>query len=314
MIKKSQKLKFEPFFGFTSKHLQMIIAAFLPGGKAPLSTEMLVDIGNGDQLSCQVSIPTKWKVNDKTIVLIHGLGGSHDSRYMVRMSRKLYDKDYKVVRVNLRGSGTGKGLSKLPYNAGNSQDVLKVLQVLKKSVPSSDIVIIGFSLGGNTALKLAGELGQAAPNLIKSVIAVCPPFDLEYTVLTMKKKKYQLYQKYYLKGIFKQALPWTTEKFKSVYDYDEKITGPLWGYTGAKDYYLKNSSMHFLNRISVNTDILCAEDDPFVSINALKDLSPSDYVHLWTTDHGSHMGFLGRKNFQWVDTLLLNWIEEKKEF
>ena len=313
MINKSQKLKFEPFFGLTSKHLQMIIAAFLPGGKAPQSSEMLIDIGGGDQLSCLVSTPPKWKINHTTVIMIHGLGGSHDSRYMVRMARKLYDKNYKVVRVNLRGSGTGKGLSKLPYNAGNSHDVLKVIQDLKKTVPTSDIILIGFSLGGNTALKLAGELGKNAVSLIKSVIAVCPPFDLEYTVLTMKKKKYQLYQKYYLKGISKQSLPWTTEKFKSIHDFDENVTGPLWGYTNAQDYYLNNSSMHFISSITVDTHILCAEDDPFVSLKALENISFSNNVHLWTTEYGSHMGFLGRTNFQWVDKLLIKWIEKKED-
>lgn len=311
MHKNSKKIKFKPFFGLASNHLQMIISAFMPSGKSPPSIQQLFEIGNGDRLSCEISIPQNWTEKQKTVALIHGLGGSHESRYMIRMTRKLYEKGNKVVRINLRGSGSGKGLSKLPYNAGNSQDVLKVLEELKKMHPLSEITLIGFSLGGNIALKLAGELGLEAEKLIKTVIAISPPFDLEHTVLAMQQRNHWLYLKYYLKGISKQAKPWTTEKFRSVYEYDDKITGPLWGYSGAKDYYLNNSSKYFLDKIAVTTHILCAEDDPFVSIAALKGITTTDHVHLWTTDSGSHMGFLGRTNFQWLDALLLSWVDDK---
>lgn len=142
-----KKLHFQPFWGLSSKHLQMIVAVFFPQKKSFTSTQHLIDIGNGDQLSCEVSIPTDWMQDHNTTVLIHGLGGSHSSGYMVRIAHKFYKKGHKVVRINLRNCGSGKGLSKLPYNAGNSEDVFKVLQALKKDAPNSNISVIGFSLG-----------------------------------------------------------------------------------------------------------------------------------------------------------------------
>lgn len=309
IINNVKKLNFKPFFGLSSKHLQMIISNFIPCGKAPLSKQWFIDIGNGDKLSCEVSTPLNWKNDNKTIALIHGLGGSHTSKYMVRMARKLYEKGNRVIRINLRSCGSGKGLSKLPYNAGNSDDILKVLQALKTETPHSDIFVVGFSLGANTALKLAGELGPEAENLVKTFIAVCPPLDLEHTVLSMQQRKNHLYHQYYLKQVHEQAKPWTTQKFTSLYEFDDKITGPLWGFTGAKDYYQNCSSKYFLKKICVASHILCAEDDPFISINVLKDLSLSNHVHLWTTKYGSHLGFLGRTKFHWIDHLLLNWID-----
>lgn len=310
---KIKRLHFQPFLGLYSRHLQMIISAYIPGGKAPPSKQWFVDLGNDDQLSCEVSTPQNWKENNKTIALIHGLGGSHTSRYMVRMARKLYKRGNKVVRINLRGCGSGKGLSKLPYSAGNSYDVLKVLQALKKETPDSETSVIGFSLGGNTVLKLAGELGSEAENLVKTFIAVCPPLDLEQCVLSIQQKKYSLYHKYYLKRIFEQAGKWTTTKFQSLYEYDDKITGPLWGFTGAQDYYQNCSSKKFLSKIRVTSHVICAEDDPFIPIDALKDVPLSQHVNLWTTKYGSHMGFLGQTNqgwkFHWIDHLLLNWVE-----
>lgn len=174
---KITKLPFKPLWGITSKHLQMILANFWPIGRPPPSHEQLIDIGNGDQLACAISTPKNFT---KTIVLIHGLGGDQTARYMVRLARKFYAKGFKVVRVNLRNCGPGKGLSKLPYNSGTSGDILHVVQYLKKTSPHSDITVIGFSLGGNIALKLAGELHKN--DLLEHVIAVCPPLDLDSCV------------------------------------------------------------------------------------------------------------------------------------
>ncbi|MBA3238378.1 MAG: alpha/beta fold hydrolase [Parachlamydiaceae bacterium] len=306
-----KQLKFTPTLGITSKNFQMIISTCLPKGQEPPSEHILIDLGEGDQLSCQISTPVNWKTNGKTIVLIHGLGGSHSSRYMVRMARKLYARNDKVVRVNLRNCGSGVGLSKRPYCGGNSHDIQKVLEYLKKQSPDSDIQLIGYSLGGNIALKLAGELGQEADRLIKTVIAVCAPYNLEHAVESIQKKENRIYHSYFLKSILKGSHRWTSEKIHTIFEFDEKVTGPSWGYAGAKEYYHSCSCEHFLTNIRCETHLLFARDDPFVCIEKFKKVSFSEYVFPWFSDHGSHMGFLGstKSEFQWMDSLLLNWTE-----
>ena len=144
---KLNNLNFHPLPWMTSSHLQTIVSSFLHSGLPPPSKKWLIDLGHNDYLSCEVSIPIAWKQSDQTVVLVHGMGGSHSSGYMIRMSRKLYLKGNKVVRINLRGCGSGKGLSKLLYHGGTSGDVLKVIQSLKETAPFSEIVLIGFSLG-----------------------------------------------------------------------------------------------------------------------------------------------------------------------
>lgn len=305
-------LDFKPLFGLWSKHLQMIVSAYSFSGKAPPSESWLVDVGNGDKLSCEVSTPPNWNANGKTVLLIHGLGGSHRSRYMVRMARKLFEIGVKSVRINLRNCGSGVGLSKLPYGAGNSQDVKIVIEQLKKQFPDSEIVLIGFSLGGNTALKLAGELGSKAEHFIKKVIAVCPPLDLEQTVQLIQEKKNWVYHRYYLKSILRQSSAWLKEKVSSIYEFDDKITGPLWGFSGAKDYYEKCSSIKFIGHIRCETHIIFAEDDPFISIEPLEKITIPSQVDIWISKKGSHIGFIGfsdkAKGFQWLDNLLLDWV------
>lgn len=304
-------LDFKPAFGLSSKHLQIVLSAFLPPGKAPPSDHLFVDIGKGDKLSCHVSTPASWDPQGRIVVLIHGLGGSHNSRYMVRMARKLYARNDKVVRVNLRNCGTGEGLSSLPYCGGNSQEIREVLHWLKNQHPYSEIQLIGFSLGGNIVLKMAGELGDEAKTLIKTCIAVCPPINLEQCVNAIERREHAIYHSYYLNSIIKQARQWLPGKISSIYEFDDKLTAPLWGFSGAKEYYQACSSENFLSKIACESHLLFARDDPFISLDSLESMSLPKSVNIWVAPHGGHMGFLGKvtkpKEFHWMDQQLLKW-------
>lgn len=306
-----KRLNFKPLSGLTSCHLQTIFAAYKSPGHEPPSKSWLVELDADNTLSCEVTTPLQWQNHQATIVLLHGLGGSHRSSYMIRLSRKLSNQGHRVVRVNLRGCGTGKGLCKLPYNAGNSHDLLKVLQKLKRENPYSEVTVMGFSLGGNIVLKLAGELRQQAQHLVQRFIAVCAPFDLGETVRLIEKKQNWLYHYYYLKEICRQARPWVDHKIRTLYEFDQKVTAQLWGFKSADEYYQHSSSKAYLSHIAHETHIIYAEDDPFISPKALQELKLSDQVHLWASKHGGHLGFIGRtpKEHQsfWLDHLLVNW-------
>lgn len=293
-----------------SPHFQMIAASYSFPGKEPPSSEMRVDIGKGDSLSCLVSRPPEASQTTPTVVLVHGLGGSYRSRYMVRLSRKLYQKGMIVVRVNLRNCGTGKGLSALPYNAGNSHDVKCVLEHLRKENSSSLLVLIGFSLGGNIALKLAGELGEEAKGLLSHGIAVCPVISLSDCVRRIES--YPIYHRYYLNSMFAQNPERVKGKnIRSIYDYDTKITAPCWGYKSAEDYFEKCSSKRFLEHIRIPFDILLAKDDPFVDYQLIDEKMLSESTTVWLTEHGSHTGFLGKETYYWLDQFLIQLSEDR---
>src|SRR4029453_9162833 len=111
------------------------------------------------------------------VVLLHGLCGCHRSAYMRRLAYKLWRCGLRAIRMNLRGCGSGKGLARQPYHSGQSEDVRAVLDELHAETPQSPLQLVGFSLGGNIALKLAGELGNTVAASLQQVIAVCPPAD-----------------------------------------------------------------------------------------------------------------------------------------
>lgn len=312
---KHEKLPFTPAPGLGSPHLQTFLACFTPAGPLPPSKTLEVELSDGDKLACEISTPPTWKKEDPSVVLVHGLGGCHTSSYMVRMARKLYQSGVQSVRVNLRCCGTGIKLSKRPYHGGVSEDLLEVVQALKKSTPRSPITLIGFSLGGNIALKLAGELGEKALGLIEKTIAVCAPIDLKKTAEIMSLPKNKLYNLYYMKQLEAQSKRWINGKtFSNIYEFDDLVTVPQWGFKDPFEYYETCSGYAYLPFIKHPCYLLFADDDPFVDYYAHSITEASPYVKVWASPSGGHMGFFGWANeehkYFWLDFQLFKWILE----
>ncbi|MCE2983645.1 MAG: alpha/beta fold hydrolase [Parachlamydia sp.] len=308
-----ENLDFHPFPGLASPHLQTLLGTFSWGGEAPPSRQKIVSLGDGDALSCEISTPPDWDVGDKSLILVHGLGGSHASNYMVRLSRRFYQAGHRVVRINLRGSGSGRSHAQLPYHGGASLDVLKVLKQIKNETPASELVLIGFSLGGNIALKLAGEMDES-PDLLKHVIAVCPPIDLSNTVERLSLKSNLLYHRYFLNLLRPTAKKWATNysTIANMYDFDSHVTAKIWGFKNADDYYRYSSSCYCLPTIRPPCQILFAKDDPVIDHQCIFNTSLSPSTKVYLSNKGGHLGFIGqtpkRRMTFWLDSILEKWV------
>jgi len=312
-IQPIEHLPFEPLLGFSSPHAQTVLGCFCPAGTPPPAIPIIVQLTDGDQLCCELSTPKNWIATQKTVILVHGLGGSHKSPYMIRFSRKLYQNGYQVLRVNMRGCGSGHQLASRPYHGGVSSDIQNVVETIKKKFPLSPIVLVGFSLGGNIVLKLAGELGAGANKLIESTIAVCPPVDLAQCSALLARPLNKLYNQYYMRHLEKQAERWINGRpFSNLYEFDCLITAPHWGFQGAFDYYQQCSSRFILPQIQHPCRILFSADDPFIDYRSCLELPLPIHVKVSVSPYGGHLGFLGwsgRQHFYfWMDNLLLKWI------
>ncbi len=309
-----EPVPFRPLPGLSSPHAQTIIASFIHPGSPPPSSPMLVPLPDGDTLYCQMSLPPAWREDQKTIVMVHGLGGSDASNYMIRMGRKLYEMSYRVVRVNLRGCGSGSNLSNLPYHGGVSGDVYAVLQALKKQTPLSPLILLGFSLGGNIALKLSGELGQDGLQLLQCTIAVCSPIDLRDTMTLISKPSNLIYHRYYLRHMVRQGKRWLKgQHIDTLYEFDNVVTAPSWGFDDADDYYRKSSSYRHIPNIRHPCYLLFTTDDPFIDYRRILKVQLPELVKVYLSPSGGHMGCLGwaggTHRWFWLDSLLLDWIE-----
>jgi len=158
----SQELPFEPFPFLNDPHYQTIIGSVWSFFFEPNSEQRVVVLPDGDRICLEVTTPRDWKPTNLTVFLVHGLCGSHKSPNLGRMAKRLEPLGVRVVRFNMRGCGSGRGLAKQGYHSGSSEDVFESIKALKKECPESPIILIGFSLGGNIVLKMCGELASLA--------------------------------------------------------------------------------------------------------------------------------------------------------
>lgn len=312
--------QFRPFPFLKNPHLQTIISVYFGNNSPPPSFTQFIPLSDGDLLAAEISTPKDWTEENQTLILVHGLAGSSDSPYLVRLSHKFLSENKQVVRLNLRGSGKGEGLAYKPYHGGLSQDLYEVIQILNQNYPKSPLILIGFSLGGNMALKLAGEFLNLEA-LLKKVIAICPSISLEDSAHRLQKRSNYVYQRSflnYLKKIvqskkqkFSQSLNHALLTCSSLYEFDDLFTAPFWGFKNAKDYYNKCSSEACIPKITLPCHILFAKDDPLVNSDCLKDSILPSNIDLLITPYGGHLGFLGDPKygpFRWMDEQILKWI------
>src|SRR5690606_25688702 len=135
---------FVPFPLLGNPHLQTILAARLPWAREPGSITREVPLEDGDRLALEVTTPAGWSAGAGTVVMVHGLGGSHQSIYMVRLASTLAGRGVRAVRLNMRGCGSGAGLARKPYFGGCAADVAAALRLLRAE-GAGPLVLVGFS-------------------------------------------------------------------------------------------------------------------------------------------------------------------------
>jgi predicted alpha/beta-fold hydrolase len=313
---------FRPLPLLEGPHVQTILASLMAVSREPPSVLRRLELPGGDRLALHVSTPRSWRPENPTVALVHGLCGCARSTYIVRLARKLLRCGTRAVRVDLRGCGAGRGLAREPYHSGRSEDLLAVARALREESPRSPLSLVGYSLGGNMTLKLAGELGSDGRELLRSVAAVSPPVDLLASSNAVSLPKNRIYQRTFLK-LLRRDLERRRADFPdettidlpeklTMREFDELFTAPRCGFRDALDYYLRTSALPLLPSIAIPALILAAEDDPLVDSRALFAASLPPNVEVRRTRRGGHLGFLGFPGApggcRWMDHQLLDWI------
>jgi predicted alpha/beta-fold hydrolase len=292
---------FQPLF--QSADWQTVAARFWPARidlcKYPLETR-LFDTEPG----VRVIARCHWRrqTNPKgTILIAHGLEGSSQSPYVLRMASRALDAGYQVVRLNIRNCGGSEHLGPTLYHSGLTTDLRAVAEQLSEG----PLFIVGFSMGGNMALKLAGEWGSDHPTHVKAVCAVSPPIDLAECALRIAERRNRVYETRFLKHLRqtltrkKKLVPvsYTLEAFESIrtlIDFDNAYTAPAFGYRDAFDYYAHASSNSHLHHIQVPTLVVHAQDDPFIPFKVFDHLAfrQNRNLQLLAPRFGGHVAFL----------------------
>ena len=255
------------------------------------------------------------------ILMVHGLEGSSTSGYLISLAREALDRGYSTARLNLRGCGGTEHLALTSYHAGQTSDVL---EVLRRRAARGPVFLVGFSLGGNIALKLAGELGDDARELLSGVCAVSTPIDLAVCAATLGLRRNFIYQNRFVSRLkerirrrhLQAPQTYTLEhlpKIRSIIDFDNYYTAQLFGFGDAANYFRTQASNQFLERIQVPTLLVQAKDDPLIPFRVYDHpaFARNPHLRLIAPEHGGHVGFIARRRPRfWLDGLLLDWIEQ----
>src|ERR1017187_7547360 len=166
------------------------------------------------------------------------------------------------------------------YHSGETSDLDLVVRRLIDEHPDLHLVMCGVSLGGNVLLKWLGEQGKRVPTQVKRVAAVSVPYDLEAGARLMENGFARTYVRHFLGTLVAKTIKklelypdlCNIEKLRAVrtfFDFDDLLTGPVHGFTGAHDYYQRSSSIHFLDDVRVPTLLMSAWNDPFLPQSVL---------------------------------------------
>jgi uncharacterized protein len=252
------------------------------------------------------------------VILVHGLEGSSGAGYMRSMAQMLLEAGFVTHRSNIRFCGGSEALSPTLYHAGLTED-LRALVALCDSPP----YVIGYSLGGNQVLKLVGEMGTAAVGRIAGAVAISSPIDLLLCSRKMESGFAQVYTRRFLYSMktrlqrhstaITYPIPWRRlAKARTIFDFDDCITGPSFGFRGAEHYYESQSAKNFLDGIAVPTLVIHSMDDPMVDFTSFGHpaFRGNSEITLLLTEHGGHVGFLagsGGSRF-WADEAVRQWL------
>lgn len=327
--------EFAPRRFFSNGHLQTILGNFLPRTSSlPPAQTVLVEVSSASdsQIASRVRCDCHWQPVDvrasrPTAIIVHGLEGSSNSQYVIGNASKIWQAGGNIIRMNMRNCGGTEALTPTLYHSGLSSDVDAVMRHFIAEHNLSSVALIGYSMGGNLVLKLAGDLGPTAPPQLRSVIGVSPAIDLGPSADALHEPWNRIYEMKFLRNLLsryrrKVALfpraydPNRADGIRSIRDFDERITAFYSGFTGANDYYFRAASARVLDRIAVPTLLINAADDPFVRLlpQSREMIASNTNISFIESPNGGHCAFLARPDLTsgydgyWAEHTLLRYL------
>ena len=275
----------------------------------PVAEERLVEVASGIQVRCWCYWQAQNRAQSLTLIVVHGLEGSSESQYMMGVARDGLAAGMNVVLMNQRNCGGMDHCAPTLYNSSLSADVAAVARDVVERDRVSRFALIGFSMGGNLVLKLAGEWGDNPPAEFRAVAAVCPAMDLAASADALHAARNRIYEYYFLWQLFRR-IRIKARFFPSDFDlsrlrgvtslrlFDDRITAHYCGFTGADDYYARAAAANVVDRIAVPALIIHAANDPFIRVRpeTRERILANPNITYIETEDGGHCAFIGVRN------------------
>jgi predicted alpha/beta-fold hydrolase len=267
-----------------------------------LNQSQLRVINAGDGIRLSTKFTTQSDPKAPVIILLHGWLGCAESRYLVSLGSFLFAQGFHVVRLNFRDHGFSEHLNEDLFHSCRLQEVIDACITIQNEFSQRAVSIIGFSLGGNFALRINANSNSASLHIYKT-ISFCPVMDPDHT-LNALEEAYPAYSHYFIrlwKSSFKRKISAFPEKysktllkeFKSLRTATERLAVDFAGYENLQSY-LQGYSItgEKLKSLQAPADIILAKDDPIIPWQDHLKIAHSPRLSITHCLHGGHCGFL----------------------
>lgn len=264
------------------------------------------------------------KGSSTVAVICHGLEGKGASPYVKGMARQMNRANFDAVAYNYRMCSGEVNRQLYAYHAGATYDLHTVLQHILENYDYKNIILVGFSLGGNMVLKYLGENPSKVPEQVRVAVAISAPVHLESCAYSIAKPSNFIYNDRFIRKLRKKTKAKKQMiinagldyqglmKTKSLKEFDDLFTAPANGFKDAVDYWTKNSARQFLEHIKKPALLVNALNDPFLAPECFpyEEAKANEYFSLMTPDYGGHVGFaqFGKNGTYWSEEVTLDFV------
>lgn len=302
---------FRPAWWVPGAHAQTLWAKLVrrrpPAALAGRTRTLRWDTPDGDFVDVVRLDPAGDAATAPRLLLLHGLEGGVDSHYVHGLFAQAAARGWGMDLLLHRTCGPELNRTRRFYHSGETSDLALLLARVHAEFPRAPLGAVGVSLGGNVLLKHLGECGAELPPALRAAVAVSVPYDLARGSRHLQRGFSRVYERHFLRSLVGKVEaklgvhPDLVARerlggLRTLWDFDDVVTGPVHGFADAADYYGRSSSLRVLAGVRVPTLLLSAVDDPFLPPAVLDDVravaarTPALTVEFHA--HGGHVGFV----------------------
>ncbi|KGM54018.1 alpha/beta hydrolase [Lysobacter arseniciresistens ZS79] len=282
-----------------------------------ITTGHLVDGGDGVRLTGLHSVVPD-RPSRGLALLLHGWEGSVDSSYMRLTAAQLLARGFEVFRLNFRDHDDSHHLNEEIFHSCRIDEVVHAAVDVARRFARRPLVLAGYSLGGNFALRLALR-APAAGLPLAHVAAVCPVLDPARTMDAMERGL-PVYA-WHFEHKWRRSLQRKRALFPQRHDFDDRVLGqrmrPLTQWLVERHTDFGTLERYFdgyaiagdrLAALQVPASILTAADDPVIPVADFHALRLPATARLEVSPLGGHCGFVENARF---DGFAERWIAQR---
>ena len=319
------KSVYKPPFGLSFRHIQTMWPTLIRNLPEPNYVRERVTTPDDDFIDLDWRRHENKPPKRRLLLLSHGLEGNAARVYMAGMGNAFFDEGWDILARNFRGCSGEINRQIRYYHTGETEDLGIVLNHVYEKDQYDEIVLIGFSAGGNQTVKYLCEQGNQVDSRIKGAVAFSVPCDLTDSSVVLEKFENKIYMIRFLRDLhekikaknklFPDFFDLTDyDQIKTFGQFDDRYTAPMHGFKDARDYWKQASSRPLLKDLRVPVLMVNALDDSFLAGGCYPydEAKSSNYLYLETPKHGGHVGFLSfnKEGLYWSEKRAIEFVNK----